>query len=81
MSEQSVKVPVKNLIDFMLEALSAMGVPSEDAQIITDVIITSDLWGIRSHGIAHLKMYHERMKRGLQLPKTHDTMPFQETLS
>ena len=74
MSEQSVKVPVKNLIDFMLEALSAMGVPSEDAQIITDVIITSDLWGIRSHGIAHLKMYHERMKRGLQLPKTHITL-------
>ena len=74
MSEQSVKVPVKNLIDFMLEALSAMGVPSEDAQIITDVIITSDLWGIRSHGIAHLKMYHERMKRGLQLPNTSITL-------
>ena len=74
MSEQSVKVPVKTLIDFMLEALDAMGVPSEDAQIIADVIITSDLWGIRSHGIAHLKMYHERMKRGLQLPNTSITL-------
>jgi len=74
MSEQTVKVPVNTLIDFMLEALGAMGVPSEDAQIIADVIITSDLWGIRSHGIAHLKMYHERMKRGLQLPKTHITV-------
>ena len=73
MLEQNVKVPVKTLIDFMLEALAAMGVPSEDAQIIADVIITSDLWGIRSHGIAHLKMYHERMKRGLQLPKTRIT--------
>jgi LDH2 family malate/lactate/ureidoglycolate dehydrogenase len=48
-----------------------MGVPAEDARIIADVLITSDLWGIPSHGIAHLKMYHERMKAGLQLPLTH----------
>ena len=74
MSEHSIKVPVNTLIDFMLDALNAMGVPSEDAQIISDVIITSDLWGIRSHGIAHLKMYYERMKKGLQLPKTHITL-------
>jgi L-2-hydroxycarboxylate dehydrogenase (NAD+) len=70
MSEQSVNVPVNTLIDFMLEALTAMGTTLEDAQIIADVIITSDLWGIRSHGIAHLKMYHERIKNGLQLPST-----------
>jgi LDH2 family malate/lactate/ureidoglycolate dehydrogenase len=47
-----------------------MGVPPEDANIIADVIITSDLWGVRSHGVAHLKMYHERIKKGLQLPAT-----------
>jgi len=74
MSEQSVKVPVNTLIEFMLEALNAMGVSSDDARIIADVIITSDLWGIRSHGIAHLKMYHERMKKGLQLPNTRITL-------
>ena len=70
MSEQSVKVPVNTLVDFMLEALTAMGTSLEDAKIIADVIITSDLWGVRSHGIAHLKMYHERIKKGLQLPTT-----------
>ena len=51
-------------------ALEAMGVPGEDAKIIADVLITSDLWGIASHGVAHLKMYYERMKSGLQLPVT-----------
>jgi LDH2 family malate/lactate/ureidoglycolate dehydrogenase len=51
-----------------------MGVPQEDARIIADVLITSDLWGVRSHGVAHLKMYHERMKRGLQLPVTRWTV-------
>src|SRR5512139_3407993 len=70
MSEQSVRVPVKELVDFIEVALEAMGIPAEDAKIIADVVITSDLWGIASHGIAHLKMYHERIKAGLQLPVT-----------
>ena len=70
MSEQSVFVPVKKLVDFMIAALLGMGVPTEDAKIIADVLITSDLWGVRSHGVAHLKMYYERMKSGLQLPVT-----------
>jgi len=74
MSEQSVMVPVQKLVDFSVAALLAMGVPTEDAKTIADVLITSDLWGIRSHGIAHLKMYYERMKKGLQLPVTHLTV-------
>lgn len=71
MSEQSVHVPVKQLVDFMVDACVAMSIPQEDAKIIADVLITSDLWGVRSHGIAHLKMYHERIKVGLQLPVTN----------
>ncbi len=63
--QKKVKVPVKKLVDFMIEALTAMGHPSEDAKIIADVLITSDLWGVRSHGVAHLKMYHERIKNGI----------------
>lgn len=74
MSEQNVKVSVNTLVDFMLEALAAMGISEEDSRIIADVIITSDLWGVRSHGIAHLKMYYERIKKGLQLPKTIITL-------
>jgi LDH2 family malate/lactate/ureidoglycolate dehydrogenase len=70
MSEQKVCVPVNKLVDFMQVVLEAIGIPSEDAKIISDVMITSDLWGIASHGIAHLKMYHERIKTGLQLPIT-----------
>jgi len=70
MTEQNIKVPVNKLVEFMLEALAAMGISEDDSKIIADVIITSDLWGVRSHGIAHLKMYHERIKKGLQLPQT-----------
>lgn len=74
MSEQSIKVPVNTLVEFMLEALAAMGIYDEDAKIIADVIITSDFFGVRSHGIAHLKMYYDRIKKGLQLPKTKITV-------
>src|SRR4030042_2464440 len=70
MSEQNIRVPVKDLVDFLIVALSEMGVPPEAARIIADVLITADLWGVRSHGVAHLKMYHERIKIGLQLPVT-----------
>jgi LDH2 family malate/lactate/ureidoglycolate dehydrogenase len=70
MSESSVYVPVNKLVDFMVDSLAAMGVPRQDTGIIADVLLTSDLWGVRSHGVAHLKMYHERMKAGLQLPIT-----------
>lgn len=70
MPEQSFRVPVNKLVEFVQVVLEAMGVPTEDAKIVSDVVITSDLWGIASHGIAHLKMYHERMKAGLQLPVT-----------
>ncbi len=74
MSESSVRVPVTKLVEFMIDALVAMGVPRQDAKIIADVLITSDLWGVRSHGVAHLKMYHERMKAGMQLPVTQLTV-------
>lgn len=74
MAEKSVYVPVQTLVDFMVEALEAMNISTDEAKIIADVLITSDLWGIRSHGIAHLKMYYERMKKGLQLPTTNITV-------
>ena len=57
MSEQSIRVPVEDLVGFMEDTLEAMGIPADDSKIIADVVITSDLWGIASHGIAHLKMY------------------------
>ncbi len=73
MTDQSVRVPVDKVTAFMRASLAAMGIPAEDVNVITDVLITSDLWGIPSHGIAHLRMYHERIKAGLQLPVTSIT--------
>lgn len=55
---------------FMREVFCALGVPEEDAQICADVLITSDLRGIESHGIARLKYYYDRIQAGVQFPQT-----------
>jgi L-2-hydroxycarboxylate dehydrogenase (NAD+) len=74
MAEKSVRVPVNTIVDFMIHALTRMGVPREDAVIVADVLIASDLIGVRSHGVAHLMMYYERIKKGIQLPVTRWTI-------
>ncbi len=74
MAEQVVRVPVDRLVAFMIECLQNMGVPPEDAPTIAEILITADLWGIPSHGVAHLKMYHDRIKARLQLPVTRVTI-------
>ena len=64
MPENTIHIPVDTLKNFMHDVLVAVGVPPEDALICTDVIITSDLRGIESHGIGRLKYYYDRIKTG-----------------
>jgi len=74
MADASVYVPVKRLTEFAIEVLLKMGVPRGDAQIVADVLITADRYGVRSHGLAHLKMYYQRIKAGLQSAVTNWTI-------
>lgn len=56
---------------FMKDALMAYGVPKEDADIVSDVLIESDKRGIDSHGIGRLKpIYLDRIDAGTQSPTT-----------
>ncbi len=68
MSNETIQIPVPVLTAFMVDCLEGMGLPPEDAKITADVLITADLWGVKSHGVAHLKMYYDRIQQGLQLP-------------
>jgi L-2-hydroxycarboxylate dehydrogenase (NAD+) len=69
--DASVYVPAGRLTDFMIDALVKMGVPPDDARVVAEILLAADLCGVRSHGVAHLKMYHKRIKVRLQLPVTH----------
>jgi len=71
---EAVYVPVNKLTAFMIDVLLKMGVPRADAEIVADVLLASDLYGVRSHGVAHLRWYHQRIKAGLQQAVTHWTI-------
>jgi len=69
-------VPVMHVKDtvleaFMKEAFEKLGIPSDEAGIISDVLITADRRGIDSHGIGRFKpIYYDRIKRGILSPRT-----------
>ena len=69
-SDNIALVDVELLRNFMRDVFIALKVPKKDAIIIADVLITSDLKGITSHGIQRCKMYYDRINEGIYNPKT-----------
>ena len=57
-------IPVDVIERFMVAVFSALGVPEDEARISADVLITSDLRGIESHGVGRLKYYYDRITAG-----------------
>jgi L-2-hydroxycarboxylate dehydrogenase (NAD+) len=64
------RIPVDTIHEFIVDVFRALGVPPEDASISADVLITSDLRGIQSHGVARLKYYYDRIRAGVHLTRT-----------
>jgi len=69
-SQSVVIVSIDELRTFVIHILSAMNVPACDVDTCAEILLTSDIWGIRSHGVAHLPMYYERIRKGVQQPVT-----------
>jgi LDH2 family malate/lactate/ureidoglycolate dehydrogenase len=44
------------------------GVPREDAELIADSLVQSDLWGHQSHGVLRAPWYLERLRTGVMQP-------------
>ncbi|QHI69001.1 Ldh family oxidoreductase [Tichowtungia aerotolerans] len=70
--EKTVWVSFDQLEAFMVDVFKSIGVPSEDAEICADVLITSDKRGIDSHGVGRLKpIYYDRIvSKKIQRPVT-----------
>ncbi len=64
MPESVTLIPVETMLGFMIDVLSGVGVPPDEAAMAADVLISSDLRGIESHGIGRLKMYYDRIRAG-----------------
>ena len=70
MADETVYVPLERIREFSNQTLVRMGVPEDEAKITTEILVIADVWGIRSHGIAHLKLYNDRIKHGHQRATT-----------
>ena len=70
-SDDIVYMEVNILKDFIKDVFINLDVPEGHAEIITKVLISSDLKGIDSHGIQRCKMYYDRIKEGIYNPKTN----------
>ena len=59
------------ITDFVTDAFVGYGVPREEAEICTDVLLESDKRGIESHGCNRFKpIYLDRIKAGIQSATT-----------
>lgn len=64
-------IPFQTLERFMRLALEKAGVPTEDANIVADVLLQADKLGFDSHGVNRLKsIYLDRIKDGILNPVT-----------
>lgn len=67
-----VVCPWNLITDFVTDAFVGYGVPREDAEVCTDVLLESDKRGIESHGCNRFKpIYIDRIIAGIQQPVTN----------
>ncbi|MFW9903949.1 MAG: Ldh family oxidoreductase [Candidatus Thorarchaeota archaeon] len=71
MNEEIIYIDVKTLHNFMQDVFTGLKVPKKDAKICADVLLSSDLRGIESHGVQRLKMYYDRIIAEIQKPVTN----------
>ncbi len=64
MSER-IRVKTKELEQFTIEILKKSGLSQEDASITAEVLLSADMRGIESHGVARLKRYVDGIKNGI----------------
>ena len=55
----------EELKKFCTDAFLKFGFNEEESKIIVDVLLTSDLYGIESHGMQRLVRYHKGIEKGL----------------
>jgi len=64
---------------FCTEVFEKLGVEPHDAQIASDVLVSADLRGVDSHGVARLSRYYVRFLRQRIVPPRFETKIVHET--
>ena len=64
-TKDAVYIDFRILKNFIRDVFIGLNVKRADADVIAEILITSDLRGIDSHGIQRCKMYYDRIKEGI----------------
>ena len=57
------------LKDFCSRVFQRLDVPEDDARIAADVLVSADLRGVDSHGVARLRRYVDGIRDGVMVPR------------
>lgn len=63
--KNSINYSYEQLKKFCTDAFLKFGFNEKECDIIVDVLLTSDLYGIESHGMQRLVRYHKGIEKGL----------------
>ena len=58
------RVQFADLKNFCGQAYRKVGVPEEEAEIVADLLVRSDLRGVETHGVTRLPIYIQRLQKG-----------------
>jgi L-2-hydroxycarboxylate dehydrogenase (NAD+) len=67
--DAGIRVEAEPLAAFCVKVFRKLDVPEEDAAIIADNLVTADLRGVSSHGVARLRRYVKGVQDGIMLPR------------
>lgn len=59
-----VRIQYDTMKTFSHAVFEKMGFTKDEAEIITDVLLTSDMYGIESHGVQRMVLYYKTIKNG-----------------
>lgn len=66
---------------FCLDVFCRFGFSMEEAGVITDVLLTADLFGIESHGMNRMVRYHKGIERGMIIVDARPEIVFETPVS
>jgi LDH2 family malate/lactate/ureidoglycolate dehydrogenase len=67
--DAGIRVISKSLKAFCVKVFEKLDVPTGDAEIVTDNLVSADLRGISSHGVARLRRYVKGLQDGVMLAR------------
>ncbi|NLE76402.1 MAG: Ldh family oxidoreductase [Chloroflexi bacterium] len=66
---QPTRIRPDHLLEFCTRVFAHLDVPEDDAWISADVLVSANLRGVDSHGVARLKRYVAGLRSGQMLPR------------